>query len=148
MTGDWKDRDQATEERRSVAFYGAERRPSRREWDPGNYGGLDHERGPGSGLSSPKADLPPRAACGFTGLGPKGYSRSETRVLEDVCEGLTEDDALDAAGISVTVSQGEITLAGTVPSRQAKRLAEDIAERCRGVNYVQNNLRVQAGAGS
>lgn len=201
MTGDWKhrdqarsgtarvddprrrggpreDTDQATERRGSTEFYGAERRSSRREWDPGNYGGLDHERGPGrSGLNQDRgygpasdhregfssgsrfhaaqdrrgrenADLPPGTAGGFTGLGPKGYSRSETRVLEDVCEGLTEDDGLDASGISVTVSQGEVTLAGTIPSRQARRLAEDIAERCRGVNYVQNNLRVQAGAGS
>ncbi len=34
-------------------------------------------------------------------------------------------------------------LTGTVEDRQAKRLAEDIVERCPGVKDVQNQIRVQ-----
>ena len=37
----------------------------------------------------------------------------------------------------------EVTLTGTVDSREAKRRAEDCAEAISGVKNVQNNLRVQ-----
>jgi hypothetical protein len=43
----------------------------------------------------------------------------------------------------VSVSSCEVTLSGTVDSREAKRRAEDIAEQVSGVRHVQNNLRVQ-----
>ena len=89
------------------------------------------------------------------GRGPKGYTRSDDRVREDVCDRLTEDPFLDASEIEIEVSTCEVTLSGTVDSREAKRRAEDIAERVSGVNHVQNNLRVQqrswgssAGAGA
>ena len=41
------------------------------------------------------------------------------------------------------VSGGEVTLTGTVDSRDARRRAEDIAEAVSGVSYVMNNLRVR-----
>jgi hypothetical protein len=50
---------------------------------------------------------------------------------------------VDASNIEVAVSSGEVTLAGTVDSRDAKRRAEDCADRVSGVRNVQNNLRVQ-----
>jgi hypothetical protein len=40
---------------------------------------------------------------------------------------------------------GEVTLTGTVESRYAKRLAEDLAESVSGVTHVQNNLRANRG---
>ena len=43
----------------------------------------------------------------------------------------------------MTVSDGEVTLDGTVPSRQQKRRAEDCVDDVSGVRHVQNNLRVQ-----
>jgi osmotically-inducible protein OsmY len=36
-----------------------------------------------------------------------------------------------------------VVLAGTVPSRQARRDAEAIAESLRGVHEVENRLRVE-----
>jgi hypothetical protein len=39
-----------------------------------------------------------------------------------------------------------VTLTGSVDSRNARRRAEDIAERVSGVTHVQNNLRVSSGA--
>ena len=42
---------------------------------------------------------------------------------------------------------GEVTLTGSVESRHAKRLAEDIAESVSGVTHVENRLRVNRGAG-
>jgi osmotically-inducible protein OsmY len=78
-----------------------------------------------------------------SGRGPQGYQRSDTRIEEDVCEHLTHHGMLDATGIQVQVENGEVTLAGTVESRQAKRLAEDILDSISGVRDVHNQLRVQ-----
>ena len=77
------------------------------------------------------------------GRGPKGYTRSDDRIREDVCDRLSDDPRLDASDIEVNVSDGEVTLMGTVSARDAKRRAEDCAEDVSGVKNVQNNLRVQ-----
>jgi osmotically-inducible protein OsmY len=79
------------------------------------------------------------------GRGPRGYRRSDARILEDVNEQLTDDPRLDASGLEVTVDGGEVTLSGTVDSREAKRRAEDIAESVSGVAYVVNRLRPRQG---
>ena len=77
------------------------------------------------------------------GRGPKGYTRSDERIRDDVSDRLTDDWLVDASEIEVTVSSGEVTLSGFVSSRDAKRRAEDCAEEVSGVRHVQNNLRVQ-----
>jgi osmotically-inducible protein OsmY len=77
------------------------------------------------------------------GRGPRGYTRSDQRILEDVSDRLTEDWRVDASEIEVTVNGGEVTLSGTVDSRDAKRRAENIAADISGVRDVQNNLRVR-----
>jgi hypothetical protein len=76
------------------------------------------------------------------GKGPMGYQRSDERIREMVCESLAEDDQLDASHIEVAVSQGDVTLSGTVDDRRAKRDAEDCAYSVSGVRDVQNQLRV------
>jgi hypothetical protein len=83
-----------------------------------------------------------------TGRGPKGYQRSNERVREDICERLTRHGQVDASDIDVQVQDGEVTLAGTVDTRQAKRLAEDTAFSVSGVRDVHNQLRVGYGAGA
>jgi osmotically-inducible protein OsmY len=77
------------------------------------------------------------------GRGPGNYTRSDQRILEGACDNLTDDWAVDARNIQVTVKDAEITLDGTVDSREAKRRAEDCVESISGVKHVQNNLRVQ-----
>jgi osmotically-inducible protein OsmY len=77
------------------------------------------------------------------GRGPKGYRRADERIEEDVNEALTDSPDLDASEIEVKVSNGEVTLSGTVTERSAKRTAEDVAERCSGVKDVRNEIRVQ-----
>jgi osmotically-inducible protein OsmY len=81
----------------------------------------------------------------FSGRGPKGYSRSDDRIKEDINERLTHDPDIDAWEIEVQVSSGEVTLTGTVDDRNAKRRAEDIAEAVSGVKDVQNQIRVKKG---
>jgi hypothetical protein len=85
------------------------------------------------------ADRQPRTN---RGRGPRGYQRSDQRIYEDVCERLTEDDRIDASEVNVSVAAGEVTLTGTVRSRQAKRRATDIVEGVKGVKDVDNGIRV------
>jgi osmotically-inducible protein OsmY len=82
------------------------------------------------------------------GRGPKGYSRSDDRIREDVSDRLTDDWMIDASSIEVSVEGGEVTLTGEVDSRQAKRHAEDCVESVMGVTHVQNNLRVKSSRGT
>ena len=82
-----------------------------------------------------------------SGRGPQGYRRSDARIEEDICEHLTHHGMLDATGIQVQVENGEVTLTGTVESRQAKRLAEDILDSISGVKDIHNQLRVQQDQG-
>ncbi|HET6585937.1 MAG TPA: BON domain-containing protein [Nannocystaceae bacterium] len=75
------------------------------------------------------------------GKGPKNYVRSDERIREDACELLAAAD-LDASEIDVTVRDGEVMLEGTVEDRSAKRRAEDVVARARGVKDVHNHLRL------
>lgn len=77
------------------------------------------------------------------GRGPKGYTRSDDRIRDDVNDRLTDDGWVDASDIEVQVSSSEVTLTGQVNSREEKRRAEDIVESISGVRHVQNNLRVK-----
>ena len=78
----------------------------------------------------------------FAGRGPKGYKRSDDRIRDEICDCMTDDPLLDASEIVVEVMDGEVTLSGSVMSRDQKRRAEDVAERISGVRDVTNQLRV------
>lgn len=75
-------------------------------------------------------------------MGPKSYSRSKERIIEDINEALTKHPEVDATHIEVSCENGEVTLKGTVNERQEKRRAEEIAEEVSGVKEVRNELRV------
>lgn len=78
------------------------------------------------------------------GRGPRNYKRSDERIKEEINDRLTDYPHLDASDIEVEVaSGGEVTLSGTVESRYAKRMAEDIAENVSGVTHLENRLRVK-----
>ena len=79
------------------------------------------------------------------GRGPASYKRTDERISEEANELLTEDPWLDASGIEIAVSGGEVTLNGTVSEREAKHRAERLIEDMSGVTHVQNNLRVRRG---
>jgi hypothetical protein len=80
------------------------------------------------------------------GRGPRGYTRADERIEEEINDRLTWHPDLDASGIDVRVQHGEVTLAGTVDSRFTKRLARDIADSVDGVRDVHNRLAIQQGA--
>ena len=79
----------------------------------------------------------------YSGIGPKGYQRSDDRIFEDVCERLTQHGRIDARDLEVNVKDGEVTLTGFVDSRQTKRMAEQVADQIQGVKDVHNELRIQ-----
>src|SRR4051812_38250282 len=85
----------------------------------------------------PKPQRQPRS-----GRGPRDFQRADHRIFEDVCERLSDDDHVDASEIEVSVSNGEVTLAGRVRSRTSKRRATQIAEQVFGVRDVFNNIRI------
>lgn len=97
----------------------------------------------GSADAWPDRYSSPSSMRDHRGRGPSNWQRSDQRVYEEVCECLTEDDALDASDIEVRVEGGIVTLTGTVDSRKDKRYAEDLAERISGVRDVHNQLLVQ-----
>lgn len=78
----------------------------------------------------------------YTGMGPRNYVRSDEDILQDVCERLAANGQLDASNLEVNVDNHEVTLKGSVDSRQDKRLAEDIAESVFGVDDIHNELKV------
>jgi hypothetical protein len=79
----------------------------------------------------------------FAGRGPRNYKRSDDRIEEDLNERLTRHGMVDATDIEVGVQNGEVTLRGTVDSRQAKRIVEDIADAVSGVKEVTNQIKVK-----
>lgn len=99
---------------------------------PGAYG-----HGPG-GSARPHGRQP---------AGPKGYTRPDERIREDLCERLTHAGRLDVREVEVTVSDGWVTLSGTVPARPQKYRIEDIAASVYGVKDVENRIRVLPGSG-
>ncbi|MDX2153936.1 MAG: BON domain-containing protein [Bryobacteraceae bacterium] len=83
----------------------------------------------------------------FVGRGPKGYQRSDARIMEEVCERLEQHPDVDASEVEVHVNNGEVTLTGSVEDRHQKRLAEDAVEHLSGVREVHNQLKVSRGIG-
>jgi hypothetical protein len=81
----------------------------------------------------------------YSGRGPKGYTRSPERILEDVAERLTQDPEVDASEIEVGVDGDVVVLRGKVYDRGEKRAAEDVVETVSGVRDVRNELDVEKG---
>lgn len=78
-----------------------------------------------------------------TGRGPRGYSRPDARIVEDINEALTYSPHIDASDIEIRVDHGDVTVSGSVDDRYLKRLVEDIIEDVSGVRDVHNRLRVE-----
>ena len=148
--GYWQDRTGYDRDRHGAGYRGRDFGPERHGLAQGGprderlgYPAGSYNRA--SGGTARDAATEPRADRGtgpHRGKGPAGYQRSDERIREMVCESLTEDDQIDASHIEVAVSQGEVTLSGTVDDRQAKRDAEDCTWSVSGVRDVHNLLRI------
>lgn len=110
-----------------------------------DYGRGDAERGAGARDYGMRPYDDREARPNHSGRGPKNYRRSDERITEEINEALTRHRDIDATEIEVRCEAGVVTLAGTIDSKHAKRLAEDLAEDVSGVRDVNNELRVQRG---
>lgn len=96
---------------------------------------------PGHRAGEP-ARVPDARGRDFRGRGPRGWRRSDERLLEVVHERLTDDPDIDASDIEVACSEGHVTLTGRVAERWMKHRAEDMVVACAGVRDVDNRIRV------
>ena len=87
---------------------------------------------------------PKRRKTGGSQTGQKSQftRRTDDKIHEEVWELLTNNPDLDATEIELHVEGGEVTLTGTVDSRDAKWLAEDLVNSVAGVREVSNRLKV------
>ncbi|KYF65178.1 BON domain-containing protein [Sorangium cellulosum] len=116
-------------------------------WSDGPYLGEGHDRRESGrsaleGVSHTLGAIGDRVRSAF-GRGPKGYKRSDARIQEDICEMLSYRNDIDVSDVTVEVQSNEVTLEGTVPQRNHKRIIEQVAESVRGVEDVHNRIRVQ-----
>jgi osmotically-inducible protein OsmY len=99
------------------------------DWTPEDERDLARDRG--------------EAPVSYRGRGPRGYTRSDERLLETVCEQLTDDPRIDAGDIEVEVKQQVVTLRGSVPDRRTKYAVEELVENA-GAHDIENRLRVNS----
>lgn len=78
-----------------------------------------------------------------SGLGPKGYKRSDERIKEDVSDRIFQMRGMDASDVEVQVNNGEVTLTGTITNRQMKWQLENLIDSVNGVSDIHNQLRVK-----
>lgn len=79
----------------------------------------------------------------FRGRGPKGYLRADSKIKEDVSEALYRCTQVDATDIEVFVTNGDVTLKGTVTDRFQKKWAERTIEHLSGVTDVHNHITIR-----
>ena len=88
-------------------------------------------------------ELSPIRRGKYDGRGPEGYTRSDARIYDDVNDHLTQHSYIDTTEITVSVKDGEVTLEGTVPDRDQKAYAQEVAADVHGVNHIINRLKIQ-----
>jgi osmotically-inducible protein OsmY len=76
------------------------------------------------------------------GQRPQLQRRSDDKIYQEIWELLTNNPDLDASEVELHVEAGEVTLTGTVDSRDAKWLTEDLVNSVTGVREVNNRIKV------
>lgn len=106
------------------------------------HAGEGREGYPGGFEEASYGSSPTRQAADHRGRGPR-VQRPDRRIVEDLCQRLTEDPVVDASDVDVDCSDGTVVLTGEVDTRAMKYRAEDIVDACPGVRDIDNRLRVR-----
>jgi len=102
----------------------------------------DYDLGTGTAMRMNRYESSQSQDRGFFGKGPKGWKRSDDRIKDEVCEALNDSYIVDASEIEVNVKDGHVILTGSIGGREAKREVEHLVDGIRGVEDVQNNLKI------
>lgn len=78
----------------------------------------------------------------FAGLSPEGVQPTDERIKETISEMFAVHPGFDASSIDFSVTEGHVTLNGTVTQKRMKILAEDVVSSCIGVKDVNNQLMI------
>jgi len=121
--------------------------PDDDSFGPRSLGGWGDFREP-----APSRDAHERNASrrpgGQRGRGPRGATRPDASIADDIYQRLTADEELDASEILLSVEDGFVTLTGEVPEKAMKHRAENVAAQARGVRDVRNCIRHDDGTAS
>lgn len=111
------------------------------DYVPGSYG-YGGEYRQAAGASPGLGEAGHGYGAGYRGQGPRGYTRRDERILEDVNERLADDSMVDATDIEVRCENGRVILEGRVPDRWMKYRAEDLADSIAGAKDIENRIQV------
>jgi osmotically-inducible protein OsmY len=70
-------------------------------------------------------------------------TRNDERIKKDVAAQLNRHSRVDSSAVSVEVSEGMVTLSGTLPALSIGMIAVEIAEKVPGVRSVKNKIKVK-----
>lgn len=70
-------------------------------------------------------------------------TRNDERIKRDVAAQLSRNSRVDCSAVNVEVTDGEVTLSGTLPSLSVCMAAVEMSESVAGVRSVKNNLKVK-----
>lgn len=107
----------------------------------------------GTASSIPEQDRAIRAAKSFRGVRDvvdnieiARSDRADEAIQDDVQWTLKDDPFLGTEALEATVTDGIVTIQGTVDHYQKKRLAQELAENVNGVSGVTNNITLAYAA--
>jgi hypothetical protein len=90
--------------------------------------------------------VPPPSTTTTTSTDTTSSGTDDASVQMNVDKTISEDTGLGPLGIIATVSQGRVTLTGSVDTLDQKRSAERVVRRVKGVKGVDNRITVSGGA--
>ncbi len=136
----------------AVSRFEPDDRPSHHHADGSSYGA-----GGATGSWNPEADTERYPAEGefrrgsigdwngarAHGSAPKGHTRNDERLKEDISERIAHLAHVEASDVEVSVEDGSVTISGTVPDRQMRWDLEQLLDHVHGVKDVVNNLKVK-----
>jgi len=70
-------------------------------------------------------------------------TRNDERIKKDVAAELNRNSRVDSSAVKIEVTDGEVTLSGTLPSLSVCMAAVEITENVAGVRSVKNKLKVK-----
>jgi BON domain len=74
------------------------------------------------------------------GKGPKGYSKADSLIYEDICEALMKDEFIDASGVEVDVKEGVASLVGDVDDEEMRDRMIGAVHHVHGIKKIVNQI--------